>query len=159
MGQNPGTPVNIPKTFKIDYLGRAFSTPKRYPFGFDPQPIKFPTRQVLRDCSGRVFKKISNKNLGFLRLALPKPTPRPQSIPPKRSPPWPSRRNRINPSYHPNKNKNSSKTLIPMAGKPKRNQKSSNSTSQLGCIKILDVQKRLRGPAREDLGCSSQCSP
>ena len=24
--------------FKIDYFGRAFSSPKSYPFGFDPQP-------------------------------------------------------------------------------------------------------------------------
>ena len=38
VGQNPGTPVNIPKAFKIDYLGRVFSSPKRYPRGFDPQP-------------------------------------------------------------------------------------------------------------------------
>ena len=38
MSQNPVPPVNIPKAFKIDYLGRVFSSPKRYPFGFDPQP-------------------------------------------------------------------------------------------------------------------------
>ena len=30
VGQNPGTLVNIPKAFKIDYLGRVFSSPKRY---------------------------------------------------------------------------------------------------------------------------------
>ena len=52
----------------------------------------------------------------------------PQTIPQKRSPPWPSRRNRRNPKNQP-KNKISSKTLIPMAGKPKRNQKSPKNTS------------------------------
>ena len=30
VGQNPGTPVNIPKTFKIDYLGRVI-IPKKVP--------------------------------------------------------------------------------------------------------------------------------
>ena len=47
--------------------------------------------------------------------------PQTNTIPPKRSPPapWPSRRNNVN-----SKNKISFKTLIPMAGKPKRNQKS-----------------------------------
>ena len=30
VGQNPGTPVNIPKAFKIDYLGRVI-IPKKVP--------------------------------------------------------------------------------------------------------------------------------
>ena len=30
MGQNPGTPVNTSKTFKIDYLGRVI-IPKKVP--------------------------------------------------------------------------------------------------------------------------------
>ena len=58
----------------------------------------------------------------------------PQTIPPKRSPPWPSRRNRI---YSKTTPKNIfSKTLIPMAGKPKRNRKSSKcfcGNCQLEC--------------------------
>ena len=37
VGQNPGTPVNIPKAFKIDYLGRV-TNPKKA-LGFDPQPF------------------------------------------------------------------------------------------------------------------------
>ena len=35
VGQNPGTPVKTQKTFKKDYSGVAFPSPKRYPRGFD----------------------------------------------------------------------------------------------------------------------------
>ena len=46
----------------------------------------------------------------------------PQTIPPKRSPPWPSRRNRRK-TKNQSKTKISSKTLIPMAGRPNRDKK------------------------------------
>ena len=46
----------------------------------------------------------------------------PQTTPPKRFPQWPSRRNRRN-ATNQSKTKISSKTLIPMADRPKRNKK------------------------------------
>ena len=40
MGQNPGTPVNTQKAFKIDY-NRVGTIPKKGTLGFDPQPCSF----------------------------------------------------------------------------------------------------------------------
>ena len=63
--------------------------------------------------------------MGIQLPASPKTIPNYTS---KTLPPWPSRRNKINSKNH-TKNKISSKMLIPMGGKPKRNQKSSKNTS------------------------------
>ena len=57
---------------------------------------------------------------------LPIPQKQPQTIPQKRSPRWPLRRNRINTSNQ-SKTKIPSKMLIPMAVRAKRNQKSTQN--------------------------------
>ena len=78
----------------------------------------------------------------------------PQSMPPKRSPPWPSTRNRINSNNHP-KNKTSSKTLIPMAGKHKMRPKiiekcvSKKLTPMAGTAKRSRARLKERGPLPE----------
>ena len=63
----------------------------------------------------------------FWTMLLRHAQKQPQTIPPQRSPPWPPRRNRRN-MKNPSKTKISSKTLIPMAGRPKRNKKTSKNT-------------------------------
>ena len=49
VGQNPGTPVNIPKAFKKDYSGVRGNQPQKGTLGFDLQPSRISLRSPKKD--------------------------------------------------------------------------------------------------------------